>query len=214
MVTYAQGLQFWVDKVNLSTEGKPCLLVGSLIELWEEMKCYLSFSDEDVFKGIGLPEEAPQEVTPQSAQPLPAGTPVKEATMDTTMEPAAEKRPPNQFPGWEKVLHPSRPISAAGQIPPLSRGPRQRPHSQSLGEGLAQIPQTKELRVSTTQSEPPSPTKELGVVQRVMLSPGFAGVTACLWRDQLPAGGFQPRCIEDGSTVRAHCSDHEHQSHC
>ena len=71
------------------------------------MRCYLSFSDKDVFKGEALPEQTPiippKEVTPQSAQPTPASTPMKEAIMDTTMEPAEEKRPPNKFPGWEKL---------------------------------------------------------------------------------------------------------------
>ena len=128
MVAYVQALQFWVEKVNLPTGGRPCLLAGSMIELWEEMECYLSFSDEDMFKGIALPEEtptiSPKEVTPQSAQPTPANTPVKRATTDMTLEPAAEKRPLNRFPGWEKVLHPSRPVVTARQIPPLLRGPR------------------------------------------------------------------------------------------
>ena len=99
---------------------------GSVIELWEEMECYLSFSDEDVFKGIALQEETPiippKEVTPQSTQPTPAGYPMKKATKDMTMEPTAEKRPLNQFPGLEKVLHPSRPIVTAGETPPLLRG--------------------------------------------------------------------------------------------
>ena len=44
-------------------------LVGGITELLEEMKCYLSFSDEDVFKGVALPEDAPvippDEVTPR-----------------------------------------------------------------------------------------------------------------------------------------------------
>ena len=74
------------------------------------MKCYLSFSDEDVFKGVALLEEGPilppKEVTPKGAQPTPANIPMKEAAMDTTMEPTVEKRPLNKFPGWEKVLHP------------------------------------------------------------------------------------------------------------
>ena len=104
------------------------------------MECYLSFSDEDVFKGVVPPEETsiipPEEVTPQSAQPMPASTPAKEAAVGMTMEPTADKRPPNRFPGWEKVLCPSRPVVAAGQIPPLSRDPRQRPCSWSMGEGL------------------------------------------------------------------------------
>ena len=76
-------------------------------ELQEEMECYLSFSDEDVFKGIALPEEtpiiSPKEVTPQSAQPTPAGTPIREATVEMTMESPAEKRPLNKFPGWENA---------------------------------------------------------------------------------------------------------------
>ena len=103
MVAYAQALQFWVEKVDLPTRGKPCLLAESIIELWEEMKCYLSFSDKDVFKDLALLEEAPiilpKEVAPRGAQPTPADIPVKEAAVDTTMEPAAEKRPPNKFPG-------------------------------------------------------------------------------------------------------------------
>ena len=42
-VAYACALQFWVEKVNLPTEGEPHLLVGRMIELWKEMECYLSF---------------------------------------------------------------------------------------------------------------------------------------------------------------------------
>ena len=160
------------------------------------MKCYLSFSDEDVFKVVALLEEAPiippKEVAPRGAQPTPANIPVKEAAVDTTMEPTAEKRPLNKFPGWEKLLDPSRPIVAARQIPPLWKGPRWRPYSWRLGEGLVQIPQTEEPRVSTTQSESPCPMKELGVTQWMMLPPGFAGVTVCLQRDQPPEGVSDP----------------------
>ena len=54
------------------------------------------------------------------------------------------------------------------------------------------MPQTEQPRVLTTQSEPPSPTKELGVVQRAMPPPGFARVTACLQRDQAPEGVSNP----------------------
>ena len=139
-----------------------------MIELQEEMECYLSFSDKDVFKGVALPEETPiilpKEVTPQSAQPMPASTLIKEATIGMTMEPAAEKRPLNMFPGWEKELHPSRPVVTTGEIPPLWRGAKQRPNSRSSGGRLVQQPQTKELGVSTTQLEPPLPTNKSEVV--------------------------------------------------
>ena len=107
-VAYTHALQFWAEKVNLPTEGKPCLLVGSMIELWEEMECYLSFSDEDMFKGIAPPEETsiipPKELIPQSAQPTPAGAPAQEAAVDMTVEPAAEKRPPNKVPWLGKSV--------------------------------------------------------------------------------------------------------------
>ena len=48
-----------MEKADLSTGGKPYLLAGSIVELQEDMKCYVSFSDEDVFDGIALPEEIP-----------------------------------------------------------------------------------------------------------------------------------------------------------
>ena len=57
-MAYAQALQFWVEKANLPTQGQPCLLVGSVLELREEMKCYVSFPDEAVFSGMALPKES------------------------------------------------------------------------------------------------------------------------------------------------------------
>ena len=68
------------------------------------------FLDEEVFKGVVPQEEMAaiptEEADPQSAGTTPASTPVEEATVGITREPAAERRPP-KFPGWEKVLHPS-----------------------------------------------------------------------------------------------------------
>ena len=46
MVAYAQALQFWAEKATLPTQGQPCLLVGSILELREAMECYVSFPDE------------------------------------------------------------------------------------------------------------------------------------------------------------------------
>ena len=78
-------------------------------ELQEEMRCYLSFSDEEVLKGMILLEEMSaiptEEANPQSAT-TPASTSEEEAIMGVAREPAVERRSP-RFPGWEKVLHPS-----------------------------------------------------------------------------------------------------------
>ena len=61
------------------------------------MSCYLSSSNEDVFKDVAPPEETsiipPEEVTPQSTQPTPGDAPTKEAAVDMTVEPAVERGP-------------------------------------------------------------------------------------------------------------------------
>ena len=103
MVAYAKALQFWVEKASLPTQGQPCLLAGSIAELREEMKCYVSFSDGDIFSDMALPEEPlitqSKEAAPKSAQPTQADSPVKEAIAKVPKEPTKKKKPPNQFPG-------------------------------------------------------------------------------------------------------------------
>ena len=47
-----------------------------------------------------------------------------------------------------------------------------------------------------THSEPPSPAKELGSVQRAMLPPTFGRVTACLQRDHPPEGVSNPDVLK------------------
>ena len=107
-------------KSQSAYSGKPCLLAGNIMELREEMKCYVSFTDEDVFSGVALLEETsttqPQEATPESAQPTQANSPSK-----VTEEPTKKEKPPNQFPGCNEVLHPSKLVATAKQIPPIKR---------------------------------------------------------------------------------------------
>ena len=79
-MAYAWALQFWVEKANPPTRGKPHLLAGSIVELQEEMKGYVSFSHEDVFSGIALLEEPPviqpKEAMPEGTWPTLANPPV------------------------------------------------------------------------------------------------------------------------------------------
>ena len=56
-VAYARALQHWVEKIDPPAGGRPCPLAKSVKELREEVKCYLSFSNEEVFQGVALPEE-------------------------------------------------------------------------------------------------------------------------------------------------------------
>ena len=68
MVAYARALQYWAEQNNPPTRGEPHLLVESVLELREEVRWYLSFTDEEVFKGVALPEE---EEGGKSAGPWP-----------------------------------------------------------------------------------------------------------------------------------------------
>ena len=51
VVAYVRALQLWVEQNNLPAGGEPCLLAKSILELREEVKWYLSFTDEEVFGG-------------------------------------------------------------------------------------------------------------------------------------------------------------------
>ena len=55
MVAYARALQHWVEQNNLPAGGEPHLLVQSVLELREEEKWYLSFTNEKGLLGGGSP---------------------------------------------------------------------------------------------------------------------------------------------------------------
>ena len=113
VVAYARALQHWVEQNNLPAGGGPWLIVESMLELREEVKWYLSFTNEEVFQGVALPEKEEEE----SLQILFA-TDVPKA--HRAPEPATEERA-LKFLGWEKVLHPSQPVMATREIPPTNQ---------------------------------------------------------------------------------------------
>ena len=79
----------------------------SVKELREEAKWYLSFSNEEVFWGVVLPKNEED----QSPKTLSANVPKAPYVPEST----TERRSP-KFLGWEKVLHPSQPVVATGEI--------------------------------------------------------------------------------------------------
>ena len=99
VVAYARALQHWAEQNNLPAGGEPHLLAKSMLELWEEVKWYLSFTNEEVFWGVALPKKEEEESlkTPSTADISKA---------PCVLEPSLEERAP-KFLGWEKVLHPS-----------------------------------------------------------------------------------------------------------
>ena len=94
-MAYARALQHWAEDINLPAGGGPRLLAEGVKELREEVKWYLSFSNEEVFKGVVLPEKEED----QKLKTLSANAP-------DAPESTKERRGP-KFLGWEKVLHPS-----------------------------------------------------------------------------------------------------------
>ena len=82
------------------------------------MRCYLSFSDKEVFKGVTPPEVSgnpTEEAEPHSTTTVPAIAPKEEATREASQGLAMERKSP-KFPRWENVLHPSQPMVDAGQL--------------------------------------------------------------------------------------------------
>ena len=99
-VAYAQAIQFWVEKANLPSQGQPCLLAGSILELREEMKHYVSLPDETIFSSMALPEEPlttqSEETAPKNAQPAYGNSPAEQAAGKVTEEePTRREQPPN-----------------------------------------------------------------------------------------------------------------------
>ena len=92
VVAYVRALQHWAEENNLPAGGGPQLLVESVFELREEVKWYLSFTNEEVFWGVALPEKEEEEsLKTLSDADIPK--------VHCVPEPAPEKRSP-KFLGW------------------------------------------------------------------------------------------------------------------
>ena len=146
VVTYARALQHLAEQNNPPAGGEPLLLARSILELREEVKWYLSFTDEEVFQGVALPEEEEEE----NPRTLAITTMPKVPQMP---EPLPEERAP-KFLGWQKVLHPSRPVVATRDIPQPTRTPRLKVGSNQLSQMIPIKPPVSPLRTPT----PPQPS--------------------------------------------------------
>ena len=69
VVVYARALQHWVEQNNPPAEGEPHLLARSVLELREEVKWYLSFTDKEVFSGWLCPRKK-KRIVPRPLVPL------------------------------------------------------------------------------------------------------------------------------------------------
>ena len=110
MVTYARAMQYLVEQRNLPKD-QPRPLAESIAELRREVGFYLSFTDEEVFRGVDLPKE--EENKPSAPTTAATDTPGATATVETL---PTQKATPD-YTGWNTILHPSRPVIATGKIP-------------------------------------------------------------------------------------------------
>ena len=85
---------------------------------------------------------------------MPAIAPKEQATREASQEPAPERKSP-KFPRWEKVLHPSQPAVAVGQLPHPSGSLEQ--------TYLLMADHNKQMKMTPTET--PSPMQELEAVQ-------------------------------------------------
>ena len=206
MIVYAHALQYWVEKSDLPTWGQPCQLAESVKELQEEMKCYLSFLDREVFEGVTPPEgmsSGPFEgAESPSVMTVPAAISQEQPVKETLQKPVKERKC-LKFPRWEKVLHPSQPVVVAGQPPHPSRSPEQ---TYLLVTDCNQP-------MNIVPPEPTSPLQELEVAHQWVPTPGFLEVTACL-KSQSPKEVPQntPCPIGNGNDDHSGGDDYECQT--
>ena len=137
------------------------------------MKCYLYFSDREVFEGVtpleGMPSSPFERAESPSVMTVPTATSQEQPVKETLLKPVKERKCP-KFPRWEKVLHPSQPVVVAGQPSHPLRSP----------EWTYPLVASHNHPVDIVHPEPTSPPQKLEVAHQWAPTPGFLEVTACL----------------------------------
>ena len=156
VVVYARALQYWVEQNDPPTGGELRLLANSALELREEVKWYLTFTDEEVFQGVTIPKaEGEKSSTTSSPNNVPKIPPVLE------LQP---KERTLKFVGWDKVLHPSRLVITAREIPQPTRTSRLRVRSCPLS-WMAPVRSLIHLPKAPSLPEPSPPARAWALVK-------------------------------------------------
>ena len=158
VIMYARALQHFVEQNNPPKRNERCLLVESIMELRRGINFYLSFTDEEVFRGMDLPEkEESGPMVPATADITPvaniAGT-TKVPEVQPILKPMPEKKAP-MYAGWEKVLHPSWLVLAAGEIPKPATMPKSKGRTRQLIRTIPIILPLCLLKVPLPPASPP-----------------------------------------------------------
>ena len=112
------------------------LLEGSLTD---QPETTTSGSTQPASTDYPIKEVAAEEVTLAEEAAVKEASPIGRppegpSTSQTPSEgPTRREHSPIQFPGWRELLHPSRLVTAIGQVPLYPHESRLRPHSKSSG---------------------------------------------------------------------------------
>ena len=156
VVAYARALQYWAEQNDPPTGGEPHLLAKSVLELREEVKWYLTFTDEEVFQGVAIPEaEGEKSSTTSSPTDVPKMPPVPE------LQP--KERTP-KFMGWDKMLHPAQPVITTGEIPQPTWTSRLRGRTHLLS-WMTPVRSPIHLPKAPSPPEPSPPARALALVR-------------------------------------------------
>ena len=166
-IAYARALQHFAEQNNPPKRNEQCLLAESIMELRREIEFYLSFTDEEVFRGVDLPEKeesgpmvpATANITPVAN--IPGTTKVPEA--QPIPKPMLEKKAP-MYAGWEKVLHPSWPVLVTREIPKPATMPKSKGRTRQLTQTIPIIPPLCLLKAPLPPASPP-PARALALRQ-------------------------------------------------
>ena len=172
-IAYAWALQCVVEENNPPKRGQPCLLVENIVELKREVGFYLSFTDEEVFQGVELPQEERSSLSVPTAPTADAP-----GNIDTPdMPPVSEAAP--KYARWNMVIHPSRPVVAAGETPQPTAMLRAKRRTLQLSRTISISSPPKPPKAPSPPRSPPL-ARTLALVRLPTPPRGFAGVVACL----------------------------------
>ena len=196
VVAYARALQYWVEKNYPPTGGDPHSLAKGVLELQIEVKWYLTFTNEEVFQGVSVPEAYEEKGL---MTPSPTNVP--------KTPPILEPQPKEQtakFIGWDKVLHPFWPVIATGETPQptWTSTPRRISHPYSQ---VKPVKSPIHLPKVPSPSEPSPSTKAVAPVKPSTPPCGFEGVLACLKMPEVSVGTVSMGLASGMSSVSSSC---------
>ena len=174
------------------TGGEPRLFAEGILELREEVKWYLTFTDEEVFWGVSIPEAYEEKGL---TTPSPANIP--------KTPPILEPQPKEQtvkFIGWDKVLHPSWPVIATRETPQPTWTSRLRGRSCPYSR-IKPVKSPIHLPKVPSRSEPSPSAKAVALVKPSTLPCGFEGVMACLKTPDISIGAVSMGLAQRMSSV-------------